>query len=169
MKKIWVLVSIVIFTTGMKAKAHFDVQCSANQLDSFDCHLKLKPYQIQFRKEKIHLNNDTWKKLYPFPIVGKGVEWKMIALRKLGRRYFVEMLVWGPPEGEAGVQSLRWVVQEAVKEELKPKLDYVVQKRQKNREEKGGPFYYDKKENFLLSTNEKGQIFWYAGKRSGGL
>lgn len=169
MKYRWVLAIFMIFSVDGQAKTHSVVKCTSNQLESFDCHLKISPYHLHFRKEKIHIDNKVWKKMHPFPIKGERVQWKEVVFKKLGRRFFVEVLAWDPPVGEAEVQSLRWVVFEVLKTKLNPRLDQVIQKRQRDFKSKDLAYQYDKSKKHKLDLNKKDQIYWFAGKKSGGL
>ena len=179
--KVWVLASALIIINAAEAKtqsdvpskapveAHPKISCNSHQLESFDCHLKLDNYHFHFRKNKIHLNNEIWKKLFDFPITGEDVTWKKIELKKLGTRYFIEFLAWGPSSGEGAIQSLRWVVQEAREEQLHGRIDRVVQKRTINLKAETPSYHYDDKEKFNLGVNKMGQILWYTANESGGL
>lgn len=154
-----------------KGKARNSVRCTKKELGLKSCKLQLEAYRLSLSPEKITIDNDVWKEVHPLPLVGEKVTWQRVQLRRLKKRWIVEVEMWTEPEGEAEVQDLHWVVFELKNVKWNKHVEEVIQKRRRRLQEAQAAnrirFQSDGKEKYGLTLKKSGKISWRVGKLHG--
>jgi hypothetical protein len=109
--------------------------CPKKHLLIKDCYFQMDKTRVQVWKSKIFLNNlidrDTKKLPFEAEIEKNAVDWDFMRSSQLHGRWFLELGIWGPPQGVGEVESLIWSVYEIEKSGLLKRLEKVIQKRKK--------------------------------------
>ena len=172
-----------------QASAASSAQCQRKELREKDCHLKAFGRRLHIWQDKIFVSDGVRRKAFDLPVAGLTIEWSKVQLKKIRHRRFLELLIWGPPQGEAQVQSLKWSIYEVTGERLKLLVDQEVQKRLpdltreahsggtqktkevvKSKKDKETPktysiFNYEKKAKFGLLVKPKQALRWYVNNK----
>ena len=154
------------------AKGQLSQRCTKKEMDLKSCHLKLHSYQVRFSKDKITIDDGTWKAVHELPLAEESVIWERVGLRQLGARWIVELEMWTSPVGDAGIQDLKWYLYELTGTKWDKKVEEVVQKRRRRLNEEAGSskknlFQVDRKEPYSLRLGKSGQLEWAAGRTKG--
>lgn len=129
------------------------ISCNATELKTKSCPLEYKGYHLHFLKDKFLINNGIWRGLEPMMFKGDSVEWVKITLNFLAQRNFIEIEIWSPPQGEAALQDLHWLVYELIENKALLRLDKVVYKRSRSYIS-GEAYHFGKKLRHKLSMEK---------------
>lgn len=180
----WVFRSILLGLTvgfcppGFAKKKSSRLECSAHHLEVKSCLLEGLGLKVQVTESKISLFDGVWRQLEDFPYPGENREWKVVRLRALGERKFLELKIWDRPVGPTEIQSLLWAGYEVKDLSLIKKWQEVIQKRSRIQGENSSPerargqfeekkpprYLYDKMEKHRLSLDKDGRLVWYVGE-----
>ena len=131
-------------------------ECKAKQQELQDCHLKLGPYPIHLWKDKIILRGPLEREMVNLQLEPNG-GWDFVQKHQLGKRFFIELVLWGAPQGQAEVASAISYIYEVQKGRIDLKFSKVVQKRRKISEKK-----YEMDARKKISFSEKNnKVFWH--------
>ena len=139
-------------------------KCSLTELGLKNCPLSTHGYRFHFLDDKILIHDGVWRAIEKLPLTGKETEWQNIRIRKIGKRVFLEFLIWTEPYGEAQVQNLNWYVSQLMESKLTVLAEKVVQRRNKNFNIGEPSYFFDNMIPHALKS-KKGQAYLsYKGK-----
>lgn len=146
--------------------------CSKKDLDLKSCHLKMGSYQVRLSRDKVTVNDGTWKAVHDLPLVEEGVVWEKVGLRKLGSRWIVEIEFWSSPLGDAGIQDLKWFLFELNGSQWEKKVEEVIQKRRRRLQADGSMgskklYQMDRKAAYTLRLGPADKLNWMVGPLKG--
>lgn len=139
---------LFIALTAWSAANHS--QCLSTELEALNCDLKKGSYQVLLNQQNMIVFDGVHRQVSPMPIQDPGIVWEKVRLEKVGRRWFLSLQVWSPPEGEAFVQNLMWYVVELEGEKPNLRLTEIVQRRRSSETKSS-----DKKATYLFDPKKK--------------
>ena len=168
-------------TKKKNVKASAKPKCPADHLKAKTCSLEALGLRVQVTESKISIFDGVWRELEDFPYPGEDRQWHEVALRKIGKRDFLEIKLWDKPQGEVGIQSLLWFGYEIKDRVPTAKWKEIIHKRTviktpettevftrpKGQFEvpKKTRYMYDKPEKFAIDVDKKGVLHWSVGHR----
>lgn len=141
--------------------------CAARALALKDCSLASGALRLQVSGEKVRVTDGIWKNVYPIPTTGEGSMWEDLRLTQVGSDTFLELRVWGSPEGDLQLQKLHWHVFKIVGSKLEAKLSRVISQR-RSAEGKGQVVLQDRQPKTRLDRSPAG-VRWHHDHQSGSL
>jgi hypothetical protein len=163
----FIFVLLTIFSAAeakSKTKVDTSSECSLKRQELQDCHLKLGPFPIHLWKDKIILRGPKEREMVNFKLEPNG-GWDQVQKHQINDRYFLELTLWGAPQGQAEVASATSYIYEIQNGKIDLKHSHVVQKRRKISDKK---FELDaRKKIVFVEKNHK--IYWQVDNESGEL
>ena len=141
--------------------------CDARALALKDCTLTQGALRLHVSGEKMRVTDGIWKNVYSIPTTGEGSKWEDVRLTHLGAETFLEMRVWGHPEGELQLQKLHWHVFRVDGSNLESKLSRIISQRRTG-ENANEVMVQDRKPKTHLGRSPAG-VRWYHDHQSGSL
>jgi hypothetical protein len=156
---------ILLFSQYSEAWHRGEAHCSARDLARKDCHMHVRPYDVQVTKTKITWSDGTWTSIADSPMASDEMQWDKVTVNKMGQRWILQCWVWDAGKGEPKAQSLHWIVGELDAHKYSPRIDQVLRKRV-TRTSKPGTYTYDRWVPHSLGPTAN-IIKWTAGRQSG--
>lgn len=139
--------------------------CNKRNLELKDCHLRVSEFDIHIWQDKFILQGPVKRSMKTLPLFGEDVRWHSAQTLVKNNRSFVQMVIWGPPQGLGEVESAHYFVYEIKPGVVEMKLEKVIQKRKKRAD---GKMEADKKLKTDISAKSN-KVIWKVGDESGEL
>lgn len=105
--------------------------CHGKSLKQKDCELTVGATRVRFWHDKVLLASAIGRFTESIPEQNEGVEWNLLAHRKIAKIDLVEFSFWSPPDAATGIATLNWYVYLVENGRAFLKLQKPIQKRVK--------------------------------------
>lgn len=132
--------------------------CSPTELNLKNCSISSRSLELNIHEKEARVNNGIWHHLRTLEPLEGAQTWQSLGLRPIQNKLFLQAKVWHNSKVLEGIEHLRWLVWEIEGTELNLKINEIIQRRKKIKEDQ---YITDPLEKHGIKIKDKKIIWWF--------